>query len=369
MLAPKSQRIAWIDNVKAFAILCVIIGHSQGLLEIPDSFSSNFGALIVAFNMPLFVIMAGWTALRSLERIVDLQSCQVFFEKLFERTVLPSVAFSALYAILQGELFARRLWLVYSLLAIVYYLLKCDIPKVPERIRTLVRMFLSGVLIFLSFRVNYFWFLAMIIEFQALWGMLCWVFHRLKPELKLSLAFVAFVFFVFATTDGWLTEFVIYYAFGMFLRYSDAMDKWQKMPVWSMFLILAITAIVLRVTRSYCFYGYGVAWLIQVGKGWIFALRQLNGLLLSMLAVYWVRKFTGSYNAWSRFGSFSMALYMVHSLILDYWPMSFSGSDPFVHWLRLLLIVILLTSISYGFILGLNWWRLPRKIFLGKDVP
>ena len=308
-------------------------------------------------------------AWKSLERIVSLESCLVYFEKLFERTVLPTVAFSALYAIWQGELFARRLWLAYFFLTIVYFLLKYRIDKVPEWMRTPVRMLMSGVLIVLSFRVNFFWFMAMIIEFQTLWGMICFAFHRLKSGLKLTLAIVVFALFIFATNDGWFTEFVTYYSFGLFLRYSDAMDKWQKMPAWPTILILAVTAIILRVTRSYCFYGYSVCALIQEGNGWIFVLRQFNGLLLSMLVIYWVRKCTGSYNALSRFGSFSMALYMVHALILEFYPMSFAGSDPVVHWLRLSLIVILLTSISYGFILGLNWWRLSRKVFLGKDEP
>ncbi len=73
-------REPWIDNVKALAILFVIIGHSIGLLSLKPESISLLGAWIVAFNMPLFVIMAGWTALYGLERLVDWDSLLVFFE-------------------------------------------------------------------------------------------------------------------------------------------------------------------------------------------------------------------------------------------------------------------------------------------------
>ena len=86
-------REPWIDNVKALAILFVIIGHSIGLLSLKPESMSLLGAWIVAFNMPLFVIMAGWTSYKGLERITDWESLLVFLEKLFERTVLPPLPF------------------------------------------------------------------------------------------------------------------------------------------------------------------------------------------------------------------------------------------------------------------------------------
>lgn len=50
-------REPWIDSVKALAILCVIIGHSGGMMITQPASMKVFGEWIVTFNMPLFVIM------------------------------------------------------------------------------------------------------------------------------------------------------------------------------------------------------------------------------------------------------------------------------------------------------------------------
>ena len=53
-------RIAYIDNLKGFAILLVVIGHIIQFLYCPDKFDSNIiFRFIYSFHMPLFVIVAG----------------------------------------------------------------------------------------------------------------------------------------------------------------------------------------------------------------------------------------------------------------------------------------------------------------------
>ena len=66
----RGQRIAWLDNVKMFAMLCVILGHVMTIViktnvDLSGKIIEHF---IVAFNMPLFVIISGYS--RSEERRV-----------------------------------------------------------------------------------------------------------------------------------------------------------------------------------------------------------------------------------------------------------------------------------------------------------
>lgn len=63
---PHSGRLTWIDSLKGFAILCVVIGHvADGYIEagsFPDSLSIEFFVwqMLYAFHMPLFFIVSGF---------------------------------------------------------------------------------------------------------------------------------------------------------------------------------------------------------------------------------------------------------------------------------------------------------------------
>ena len=61
MLQGETQkgRIVWIDNVKLFAILCVIIYHSSALV-INEYYYA--GWIIETFNMALFFFLSGLTS-------------------------------------------------------------------------------------------------------------------------------------------------------------------------------------------------------------------------------------------------------------------------------------------------------------------
>ena len=50
------KRIQYIDGIKAFAMILVILGHCQWLSALP----SSFGRFIYSFHMPLFFIISGF---------------------------------------------------------------------------------------------------------------------------------------------------------------------------------------------------------------------------------------------------------------------------------------------------------------------
>ena len=63
-----SKRIAYIDALKGFAILCVVLGHiASGSLWDPFTQTTYFFLynIIYSFHMPLFILLSGETFYRA----------------------------------------------------------------------------------------------------------------------------------------------------------------------------------------------------------------------------------------------------------------------------------------------------------------
>ncbi len=86
------NRIAWIDNIRLFAILCVMLYHSSQLVEN----KVYFGWIIESFNMPLFFFLSGFTSAKSLLNISDFKGLYDFVKKRFVRIMLPCIFVSML---------------------------------------------------------------------------------------------------------------------------------------------------------------------------------------------------------------------------------------------------------------------------------
>lgn len=67
-------RIAYIDNLKGFAILLVVIGHIIQFLYCPDKFDSNIiFRFIYSFHMPLFFMLSGMVTSMRLGNVGELR--------------------------------------------------------------------------------------------------------------------------------------------------------------------------------------------------------------------------------------------------------------------------------------------------------
>lgn len=86
-------RIAWIDNVKFFAMLCVILYHSSALVVNEYYYA---GWIIETFNMALFFFLSGLTSYRSVEKINSFNDWFNFSKKKFIRIMLPCMFVSLL---------------------------------------------------------------------------------------------------------------------------------------------------------------------------------------------------------------------------------------------------------------------------------
>jgi len=318
--------------------------------------------------MPLFVIMAGWTSCSGFDKLNTWDSPLVYFEKLCERTIFPSVFFSSLYAMAKGEFFSRHLWLIYFILVGIYFLLKRDPLRRHPVLYNVMRILLVGVLVLLNFPINYFWFLVMIIQYLAIGGLISFGLQYVKIPVHFRIVFFIILFCAVVLTfcKGWVKEFPFYFVLGLLGRKYVGIEKIKSLPGWLCIVFFILGSGTVIYCKSYSFYDYDIANLFANGIPEYYIIRQISGFVLSVIVIKFVFYFSNHYNEFSRFGAFSMALYMIHTQMLAIWPVSFDGSADLFCWIKLLVIVCVWTFISYSLILVLNTWTPTRKLFLGK---
>lgn len=360
-----STRLAWPDNVKAFAILMVMLGHVTGLFSGATAGISHLGSFIVLFNMPLFVLISGYMGGHSFERIHDCTSLEDFFERLIRRIVIPSVICSAVYPIIKGDLLARKLWLVYFIAIAAFYSLRRFENHFAKNPKTICKFVLFPFLIFASFKINYFWFLAMIIEFQAIYA----IAHYLCLKINVNKWILSLVVCILVITlnDGWKSEMVTYFVIGVLASSYRVVDKLSHLPWWCMIVATAAIIPCCVICSSVSFYEYSIYDLIPAANWYIFPLRQLCGFVLSAILIWIIKIATASYSWWSKFGACSMALYMIHTQILAIFPIHIESVSPLLIWMQMIGLTICMATATYIIIQLLSLNRVTRILFLGKD--
>ena len=122
------RRIAWIDNVRFFAMLCVILYHSSALVTNEYYYA---GWIIESFNMALFFFLSGLTAYNSIGKIKSLKDYIEFFKKKFLRIMLPCL-FVSLLVFQKPCSFWFLLTLFYYLIAFASFHLFCSLINIPR---------------------------------------------------------------------------------------------------------------------------------------------------------------------------------------------------------------------------------------------
>jgi fucose 4-O-acetylase-like acetyltransferase len=87
------KRILYLDLVKAFAILCVVWGHSIQYMSNNNFFTNPTFEFIYSFHMPLFMILSGYFFSSSLNL-----SFLLLLKNKFHQLILPIISWSLLIA-------------------------------------------------------------------------------------------------------------------------------------------------------------------------------------------------------------------------------------------------------------------------------
>lgn len=367
----KKERLPWLDNAKMLAMLCVVVGHVAALFD--NGFPSFIQGLIVAFNMPLFVLLSGYTSLGGLLRIGTFRNLVDYAEKIFWRMVMPAVCLSALDQAWRGLILARKLWILYGILAFVLWLVgkykDQRFPYLLSRIIEAVRVLLVGFLLYSSLNLNIYWFLSMLMKLQLLAAMIIvgkWV--NVSTGCLIAVVSIMLWGISFLLFDDWSFEMSAYFAIGLVMKQAGFFDRILHLNLWGSVVLFFVGCILCRLfTIDYGFYTNGLNSLIRQGLYHIYPLRIFVAMSISFAIIRWVYAMSHEYTWFSKMGSFTLAFYTIHCLILD------DFLKPYIHfdnpanymWIFGIMATIALTVVTYIIIRVSERWIVSRRLVLG----
>lgn len=367
-----SSRMPWLDNVKMVALLCVIIGHTTHLFA--NGLPGRMMGFIVAFNMPLFVLLAGYTSYKALSRLDDYKSIVSSAEKVLWRLVIPGVCLSAFAQANAGLLFARRLWMLFFAGVLLLY----AISKVKETGKNIflcfglsaAKIITIGFLLMASAKLNMYWFLTMLMQIQLTFYIGFYIGKFLFPPfLNILFSGVILCIIAYYLFGSWTFEMTSYFIIGLVMKHQGWFERLFTTSFFHCSIMLVLGVILLRTfTIDYGFYAFGFDRLLSDGIIWVYVIRQIVALLFSFVIIRLVYAMSADYNWVSKMGKCSLAYYTIHVLILEMWlkPNLFFENTNSYMWLCCLMAACALTCITYIFIGICEQWRVTRCLVLGE---
>ena len=301
-------RVAWLDNVKMYAMLWVILGHVMTIViktnvDLSGRVMEHF---IVAFNMPLFVMLSGYSNFNAFNRIVDKQGLWNFIKKSTIRILLPVVTF-------------------------------CVIGMTP------------------NFLLSPFWFLNMILYLMLGFSVIHFVVYALHKQHLFGVSLLIFVLAFIGLNVLWIGEMCTYYAVGLLCKRYGVFDRPRRFlfPV-ILFVGIALFAIVWSSghysIKESSFYHSGFSQLLSKGYLFLWAERQILAIVLCFGMIGIFCNYDTRYTLFSWMGSYTLSFY----------------STEILRWCGVLIVVALMTAASWGLICLCEKWKWSRLFCLGK---
>lgn len=144
-----NKRLIWLDNLKAFLIVLVVLGHAIQLLT-PVSYQQDIlFRYIYSFHMPLFIFVSGFACYRD-----DIQWNLV--AKRFVQLIIPFTLWSFVQCFMEGhirilEMFLypeRSLWFLYVLFFVTLLHVLCVRISKRTGLKELLVVAIAAILIF-----------------------------------------------------------------------------------------------------------------------------------------------------------------------------------------------------------------------------
>ena len=307
-----NNRIAWIDNVKMVAMLFVIIGHTWRIIhcDLPVWMSLFIGT----FNMPLFVMMTGYTSVKSIDRIDNIIALRDYLIKITKRILVPSAFFWSVAVILLTilkyaqfrtienerivELVLRAL--IVTLFVIGYYYRNGQKGKVLFNV-------LCICAIPIAIKGSSYWFLSMIWIVCSAVAIGSYITHKIRSwGGYLSLCILSFgIYLILSKTytaigasvniDCFVHYLLIGYALSKF-KLFDYLYKYS-IPLSAVFLVIGIASL------GICDNPFN-------------PISYIPSITLSLFFMIMTKKLSSDYNRFSYWGAQTLALYMVHAFII-----------------------------------------------------
>lgn len=305
-----TSRLAWVDNVKMMAMLFVILGHTWRIIhcDAPVWMSLFIGT----FNMPLFIMMTGYTSVRSIDKIDSLLKLKDYCFKITKRVLVPSAVFWSFAVVVltilkylqTSELSVDRIVeLFLRIIAVVLFVFAFYVRN-NEKGRIMFNI-LCILAIPIALKGSSYWFLSMIWCVCCAVAIASYIVHKIRNwggyislYILASLVYLGFAYTYSAIGASINIElFVHFFLIGYALSKFGIFDYLYKYTI-----VLSILSIAI-----------GIALL---GRNFVFPLSLVSGVAICLFFMLMIRKVSHGYNRFSYWGSQTLALYMVHAFII-----------------------------------------------------
>lgn len=369
-------RLSWIDDIRAIAISMVIFGHALGynLFSKDIPFLESVNSWIVSFNMPLFVIMSGYTNCRSFKKICSFDDVINYIDKSVNRLLVPSVMLTAIVVFILGYYKNSIDWLSGVFCILVYHFFYYCLSKYSN---ILLRFLFLLSIIIIGSKYNYFWFLPMLVILQTIMVLIAWIVNKSVCKKALFLAFLPFIVFS-SLLPEWYSEFGLYYCFGLFLYETGVIGKWKNKSITlqtfiiCMFFVLGL--LLMPISTQHDFYKYPLKFMLQNALTGELIIRQIVGVSISLSFILLIAKISKRQTWFTKLGIKSLYLYIYHVAIICLLPIFartfhfklFVDNDSWYMWGGILLYMVLITLLSLISVNLLSKLKVTRIYLLGK---
>lgn len=360
----KTKRDLLPDMIKGFAIFLVVFGHCiQNLnggdyLNLSLFFDNIFYRFIYTFHMPLFALVAGFYAYKSIARIDQIQDKKEKAKKLFKRAstlLIPVFVWNTVSVIIFLITSINYSWNM--------------LGEHPE--------FITGMIkgAFLRLVTDNWFLISMLINF-----LLVYIMHKLFKD-NIIPYIIIFILALFLP-DGMnmqVYKFMLFYYVVAFYYSKSVATRDKSRTTKKNIILLAISIIIfiplfIFYNKNTFIYLTG----IRINRGGVSeAISQLlvdlhrfaigfAGSVMWILVLYFIKKIFSKYSfpVLSHLGQLSMGIYIISGIILGSILPAFTQNNNY-NIFRTILFACLVTAVSAGITFGISKIKYISKI-VGK---
>lgn len=309
----QKKRIAWIDNTRMFAMICVITTHIISALHTPGI--SNYVNWIVSFNMPLFIFLSGYMALGGFRKIENIKDWYSFLYKITARIAVPTVVCGYLsLAILrfwEGNTIKTCGYTIIAAAFIILYLIykRCKCCK-----RILAPFFLMTLP--LAYKSGH-WFMWMLIIEMIIFSFIELAYKKSRIGTYIIVMILFLLLYICPITIN-AVEFYPYFLIGLLAQKYNIINKLSVFKIFIVLLSALLGISLYFYLGDYCyFYNYKLPTLIKTGHFYLWPLRIVCGIAWSIFFIYSFMALSKSYSFFSYCGTLTLGLYLLHIPILN----------------------------------------------------
>lgn len=318
-----NTRIAWIDNAKYFAMICVIIYHC-------GSFSDSIflGQLIESFNMPLFMFLSGYCSYKSLNKLEGFNMFYPFFRRKFLQIMIPCLFMSFL-----------------------------TIPWTMDYL----------------FFLHKYWFLHCLFSIIIVYAIFIIISNKIYPQKYFFIGTIITLLILLFIDRNNISEMTPYFIVGIIIRKYNILTMLFCKNNTTKHLITGggiFIWLVLYKLYYVSFYSANFHFLLLKGELILYVFRHISALFAIVSILIIIYSLSKKYNILSSFGSKTLGMYLVHVFIvdnfIDYYDFNVNGYSLDMKYFYTFIGSVALISVTMIICWICSQYRILRLLILGQ---